>query len=172
MSKIILIGFMGSGKTTLGNMLAQELHVPLLDTDAMIESAHHLSINEIFNMYGEPYFRQLEKSILHELSHRKHYVLATGGGLPCFEDNMNLLNHLGNTVYLKASAKELFRRLSKDSVNRPKLNEMTSQSMEIKISELLDERIPVYEQSKFKLSTEGKELSQLLTELKKLVPQM
>lgn len=119
---IFLIGFMGSGKSTVGNRLANRLQYEFLDMDEMIEKGENTSIGEIFQQKGEAYFRQLETEYLRNLPFDKHnYVIATGGGLPCHDGNMAYMNKHGITVYLQMSPGQLFHRLNHAKNERPLL---------------------------------------------------
>mgnify|MGYP001441532638 CR=1 FL=1 len=99
---IILVGMMGSGKSTVGQLLSKKLGFEFIDTDQMIVDNEQLSINEIFDNNGEAYFRDLEKNILDEVDF-SNVVIATGGGLPVFKNNMDILIDRGTTIYLKIS---------------------------------------------------------------------
>ena len=102
MERIFLIGFMGSGKTTLGKALAQKLGVDFIDLDLYIETRYHKTVREIFAESGEERFRQIEKSLLHEVADFENVIIAAGGGTPCFFDNIDYMNGHGTCVYLKA----------------------------------------------------------------------
>ena len=105
-SSIILIGMMGSGKTTVGKILANKINFKFIDSDDLIEKQEDKSINDIFLLKGENYFRELEKNLISKFKY-KSFVLATGGGLPVFNDNFDKLINIGTIVYLKTSFKEL-----------------------------------------------------------------
>lgn len=119
MKRVILIGFMGAGKTTLGKRLATKLDIPFIDSDAHIEAHYGKSIGALFAEYGESHFREMERDFIISLDNQPDFVLATGGGMPCFGNNMNLLNELGITCYLERSAKELVHRLLYAKQKRP-----------------------------------------------------
>lgn len=161
MPKIILIGFMGCGKTTIGKMLSKELKVPFFDSDALIETKTNQTISELFDASGEAYFRQLEKETLEEIKNEQKFILATGGGLPCFGTNMDTLNELGQTVYLETSVDELYYRLSIHSTDRPLLSSSNSEDLKIKINSLVRAREPFYRQCMHTLQTDGKSLLEL-----------
>ena len=101
---IILIGMMGSGKTSVGKILANHLKFSFIDTDLEIENQENKTINQIFKVYGEPYFRMLEKNLLKNLN-KYNFVISTGGGFPIFNDNMSQLLNLGTTIFLETSLK-------------------------------------------------------------------
>jgi shikimate kinase len=140
MERIILIGFMGAGKTTLGKAIAESQKIPFFDTDALIEQNTSSSISSIFLKYGESYFRHLEKNILENLPNNSSYVVAVGGGLPCFNDLMDVLNSLGTTIYLKHDIATLTKRLSNESVKRPLLAEKSGDTLISYIEEKVAER--------------------------------
>jgi len=144
MERIILIGFMGAGKTTLGKELAEVLTIPFFDTDALIEKRTNSSISSIFLNHGESYFRNLEKETIEQLPKDSSYILAVGGGLPCFNDLMETLNGLGTTVYLKHDVTTLSKRLTDDSKQRPLVAEKSGDALISYIQEKVDERELVY----------------------------
>ena len=120
-SHIILIGFMGAGKTTVGKNLARKTGFPLLDTDHLIEEQTGKTVKWIFEAWGEEEFRRLETDVLKTLADRPgDWVLSTGGGLPMKEENRKLLGQAGMVVYLKAEPETVLNRLSRDR-NRPLL---------------------------------------------------
>ncbi len=126
---VILIGYMGSGKTTLGKKLSSRLGLKFIDTDSMIEKQQNCSIQEIFNTKGESYFRELEKKLIFELKKEQNLLISTGGGLPCFNDLMAELNELGITIYLKRPAKELANRVIRSKKKRPLLIGKTEEEL-------------------------------------------
>lgn len=141
--KVFLIGFMGSGKSTVGKVSAKKLGLKFLDLDSFIEEQEGKSIREIFSFYGEEKFRLLEKEALAKVSaFEDDLLIATGGGCPCFFDNMELMNQIGLTVYLKISLGRLVSRLKNGMDERPLLNEV-SDLYEF-ISAKLEEREPFY----------------------------
>lgn len=115
--QIFLVGMMGSGKTIVGKILAKTLNTPFYDTDAIIAKAEDLTISEIFQIHGEPYFRNLEK-ILIENWNITNGIVATGGGLPCHNDLMDELNEKGITVYIETPTEVIVERIKKDE-SRP-----------------------------------------------------
>lgn len=139
---IVLIGFMGSGKTTIGTKLARALEYQFLDTDAYIEEEYGNSIKNIFATAGEAKFRSMETQTLNKLKETLHgHVISTGGGMPMLEENAKLLKELGHVIFLKTSKEVIYERLKGD-LTRPLLQ--GDQPLR-KIEELLNLRTPVYE---------------------------
>lgn len=151
---IILIGFMGSGKTSVGRKLAAMLRIPVLDTDDLIVSREGMSISDIFAKKGQDYFRKAETDTLIRLQDREgRYVLSVGGGLPLREENRQLLRKLGTVVYLRCGVKTLCGRLAGDT-KRPLLR--GEGTLEEKITGILTEREPKYEDAADRtLDTDG-----------------
>lgn len=142
MDNIILIGFMGSGKTSVGKQLAKKLKYTFCDTDQIIEKECKMSISNIFATEGEEYFRKLETYTIESLIGKlEASVLSVGGGLPMSEGNPELLRRLGYVVYLKASKETILKRLSGDTT-RPLL---AGSNASEKVDNLLKVRAPIYE---------------------------
>ena len=120
---IFLIGFMGCGKTTLGRKLASRLGYEFIDLDHILEAQVGMTIAEYFSKFGEEAFRKLESEFLKHTKYPEHAVISTGGGLPCFFDNMEWMNTHGKTVYIKLSPKTLADRLENEKDKRPVLND-------------------------------------------------
>ncbi len=134
MHRIVVLGFMGSGKTTIGKQLAEALHIPFLDSDHIIVEKVGMSINEIFAARGEQAFRRMEEEVIEDLNVLPEFVLAVGGGMPAIPGVMERLKQLGTTIYLDVSRQELLRRLLKDRSKRPLLKDKT----EIELKEYID----------------------------------
>lgn len=145
--KIFLIGFMGSGKTTLGKQLAAELGCRFIDQDSAIEKAEKMSITEIFSLKGEAKFREIERLTLAELALRDNIVVATGGGAPCFFDNAETMKKSGISIYLKVSPQTLFNRLRVANAHRPLISAKSDQELLAFITTKLAEREVYYRQS-------------------------
>lgn len=127
--KIFLIGFMGSGKTTLGKKLANILKYQFIDLDSCIEENEARTISQIFQEDGEDYFRNLERVYLHRLIEKEDVVISTGGGTPCFFDNMDKMNEYGKTIYINIHPKKLLPRLLSASNTRPLLSGIDEKGM-------------------------------------------
>lgn len=139
---LILIGFMGSGKTSIGLKLSYRLHTPVEDTDKMIEAREGCAIKEIFSIRGEEVFRQMETNLLKELGERNYKrIYSVGGGTPVREENRTLLKQLGTVVYLRIQPETVYRRLKNDTT-RPLLQ---CENPLDRIRELLESRKSAYE---------------------------
>ena len=160
--RIILIGYMASGKTTLGKKLANKLNMPFIDVDAKIEELEGCSISEIFLLKGEKGFRLLETDFLKSYCFPESFVLSTGGGMPCFHDNMKTLNTLGTTFYLKRPVKELVNRLVSAKEKRPLVEGKSIEELEAFITDTLIIRSPFYESSKFVLNRENQTVEEII----------
>ncbi len=153
---VVLIGFMGAGKTSLGKAVARVLHIPFLDTDDMIEQAEGMSINEIFAKKGEAYFREAETRTLQELADRpERFVLSVGGGMPLREENRPLLRKVGCVFYLNPGIDALEERLRHDT-QRPLLHQGDDPLYE-KIARILQVRDPLYREAADIMIENGKE---------------
>ncbi len=146
-SRIILIGFMGSGKSTVGKLLASTLDYQYVDTDALIEKQEAMSVADIFAKNGEGYFRKLESDVVKSLNGYENIVIATGGGMPVFENNMDLLNQAGITIFLQVGVQTIYERISKDKT-RPLVTAHTGNSLKAFIKNKLLERNPFYKRAK------------------------
>ena len=148
MSKhVFLIGFMGSGKTHWGRKAAVALSRPFLDLDARIEAREGKSIARIFGENGEAGFRELEKQCLRDLKGLPPSIIATGGGTPCFFDNMAWMRAHGHVVYLKTPPEILFERLKPEREQRPLLKSLDDAGLSDFIRQRLAARAPAYERA-------------------------
>ncbi|MCR8561263.1 shikimate kinase [Mucilaginibacter sp. BJC16-A38] len=144
---IFLIGFMGCGKTTLGRKLASRLGYEFMDLDHILEAQAGMSIAEYFSSFGEDAFRKLESEVLKQTKYPEHAVISTGGGLPCFFDNMEWINAHGRSLYIQLSPKTLADRLEHEKVTRPLLRDKHGDALIAFIGEKLLEREPFYKQA-------------------------
>jgi shikimate kinase len=146
--KIYLIGMPGSGKTTLGQKLADKLFVQFIDLDDQIEQREGMSVSEIFSQKGEDYFRIKEaETLAYWASHPEPFVLSTGGGAPCFYNGIDVMNASGLTVFLKVDNEELAKRILKKS-DRPLLKSDSREDLDEKLKVLAEKRRPVYSKAK------------------------
>ena len=148
MRRIILIGYMGAGKTTVGKALAKELRMPFYDLDWYIESRMHKTVKAIFDERGEAGFRQIEHNMLHEVAEFEDVIISCGGGTPCFFDNIDYMNRQGETVYLKATPEVLYGHLKMGKTIRPLLLNKTADEVQVFIREQLTQREPYYNRAK------------------------
>lgn len=164
---LVLIGFMGSGKTTIGKEYAKRNQMNFLDTDAYIEKKAGKKISEIFKEDGEEYFRQLETSVLEELKNElNHTVVSTGGGMPLRRQNANRLKEIGKVCYLSAANQVIFERI-KDNKNRPLLQ---CDNPYEKICKLMSERKPIYEKAAdYCIDTNSNDINEVCNEIKKIM---
>lgn len=151
--KIFLIGLPGSGKSTLGKQLAHYLALPFIDLDEVIEQTAQRSIRIIFADEGEEVFRQLEQQALHYMIRQQRaFILATGGGTPCFYDNIEMMNRAGVTVYLDIPISTIIQRMQgKQIANRPLLRGMNIETLEQEFKAKFAHRLPIYQQAKYTL---------------------
>ena len=151
MTRIILIGYMGAGKTTIGKALSKELGIIFYDLDWYIESRMRKTVSEIFAERGEEGFRQIEYNMLHEVAEFEDVIISCGGGTPCFFDNMDYLNQQGQVVYLKAEPEVLYKHLQMAKVERPLLKGKSREELLTFIKEQLEKREPFYTKARYTL---------------------
>lgn len=149
MTRIILIGYMGAGKTTLGKALARQLNVDFCDLDWFIEERYHRTIQQIFDEKGEAGFREIERNMLHEVAEFENIIISCGGGTPCFFDNIEFMNSKAKTVYLKASPETLFQHLKMGKNERPLLKNKTDEELIRFITSSLAQREPFYSKANY-----------------------
>ena len=147
MGLIFIIGFMGCGKTTLGRKLAGRLGYMFMDLDHILEEQAGMSIAKYFSAFGEDAFRRLESDVLQQGTYPENAVISTGGGLPCFFDNMEWMNAHGKTVYIKLSPKTLANRLEQEKNERPLLQDKHGEALVTFIAEKLAQRESFYNQA-------------------------
>jgi shikimate kinase len=173
MKRIILIGYMGAGKTTLGKVRARELNLEFIDLDWYIENRFHQSVSQLFSTRGEEGFRIIERNMLHEVAEFENVVISCGGGTPCFFDNMVYMNQQGLTVYLKASPETLRAHLRMGKQRRPLVAEKNDEELDAYIRESLDKREPFYNQAQetfnISLLDNGKRIDEAVQMLKEAI---
>ena len=151
MIRIILIGFMGAGKTTVGKALSKELGIPFYDLDWYIETRHRKKVAQIFTEAGEEAFRKIEYNMLHEVAEFEDVIISCGGGTPCYFDNMDYLNRQGQVVYLKATPEVLYGHLLMSKNDRPLLRGKTPDELITYIREQLAKREQYYNKAQYTL---------------------
>lgn len=158
---LALIGFMGTGKSSVGRLVAQLLHFTYLDTDQVVECRAHKTISDIFQQDGEPAFRQWEQVIVEELTQRTKTVISTGGGLPVYQANLDSLKTHALVVCLWATADTIYERV-RDHDHRPLLDELDPLS---KIRQLLSIREPYYRQADVLVNTERRSVREVAVQV-------
>ena len=154
MIRIIIIGYMGAGKTTVGRALSRELGIPFYDLDWYIESRMRKTVKQLFDERGEEGFRRIERNMLHEVAEFENVIVSCGGGTPCFFDNMEYMNQQGQTVYLQASPEVLYGHLLMGKSVRPLLLGKTREELLVFIKEQLKLREPYYSQARHILNVD------------------
>ena len=147
---IYLIGFMGVGKSTIGKQIATRLNIPFLDTDQKIEEQEKNSISNIFRNHGEMYFRRLETKLLIQVHNRQ--VIACGGGMPMFNNNMQYITKTGISIYLEASPEHLFSRLKNEKKRRPLIAGLDNDQLKQFIDNQLKNREKIYNKATYKIN--------------------
>lgn len=138
---IVLCGFMGSGKSTIGNLLSKKMGMAFIDLDAYIEKKENKSVSQIFADSGEEYFRQLEKNAVKELAYKKSIILATGGGTLTFRENVDILKNADNKIILLDLPVEVVEQRLQGDTKRPLLNRPDKEKV---MRELYEKRLPLY----------------------------
>lgn len=151
MERILIVGYMGAGKTTLGKMLAKELGIGFYDLDWYIEERMRKTVPQLFAERGEDGFREVEHRLLHEVAEFEDVVISCGGGTPCFFDNMDYMNAQGETVYLKADPEVLYAHVNMGKKVRPLLQGKTRDEVIAFMEDHLRQREQYYEMAKHTL---------------------
>ena len=147
MTRIFLIGYMGVGKTTAGRELAKLLNLEFVDLDHFIQNRYNKTIGQLFEEFGEDGFREIENKVLKEVAQFENVVISTGGGAPCFYDNMEVMNHAGITVYMKASPELLSERLNLCKEKRPLIKDKSEEELLLFVTNNLNLREVHYSQA-------------------------
>lgn len=164
--RIYLVGYMGSGKSTIGRLLAASLGISWIDLDNEFEDRYKIGVPDFFSKYGEIAFRELEKKLLEEFSQIQNVVVSTGGGTPCFFDNMNLINRTGYSVYLEASPALLLSRIELSARKRPLFQQMKGNDLSKNLENHLESRKPYYEKAKLVVQAENPDIEEMSTRVK------
>lgn len=163
---IVLIGYMGSGKSLIGKELASKNHLKFIDLDAYIEKNENQTISELFSNKGHIYFRLKESEYLKDILTNNHnIVLSLGGGTPCYGNNLDLINNYSISIYLKTSIKILSNRLMKEKYERPLIANLSDDKLEEFIGKHLFERGTFYEKANFSVLTDNKTIIDILSEI-------
>jgi shikimate kinase len=158
---------MGAGKTTIAKLLSEQLQLPFLDTDLEIEQQEKRSIAEIFKKKGKLYFRLLETELLKQYNSKG--IVACGGGLAIHNNNMELINSKGISIYLKASTNHLYNQLKDDKKSRPLIANITNEELKLSIQAELKNRSPFYELAQHTILVDGKNKAEILREVNALI---
>lgn len=173
MTRIILIGYMGAGKTTIGKVLAREMEMEFYDLDNYIEDRFHQKIPDIFAEKGEEGFREIEQKMLHEVVEFENVIISCGGGTPCFFDNMDYMNSRGDTFFLDAPPAVLKEHLKMGKTVRPLIQGKSEEELMTYIEESLQKRLPYYQKAKHTLKIEvihtKEEIKQYVNQIIELV---
>jgi len=165
--RIFIIGFMASGKTTIGKKLATKLDLPFIDLDKVFEESQNTTIRLYMYKFGEDAFRLIEKEILEKVIHEnENAVISTGGGTPCFFNNMQLMNSGGLTIYLEVDTPILVNRLMNSKNDRPLVWGKTKADLTEYAKKLLEKRNEFYSQAKYKINGKNLTVENVLTLIK------
>jgi len=169
--KIFLIGLPGCGKTTLGGQLAQKLSIPFIDLDSEIEKSERMLVKEIFKHRGENTFRKIESQLLKKISEEnQQFIMATGGGAPVFFDNMEVMNRLGQTIFLDVPAREIADRILKSNrQERPLLAKLAPDELKDHIEFLRSQRIRFYNMASHTISAATILVEDILNKLQLMI---
>lgn len=161
---IIIIGFMGVGKSVVGELLSKTLNMNFIDMDEEIEKREGCTITEIFNLKGQEYFRKVERELLEEMSKKDNYIISTGGGIVTREENCKILRKQKIVVFLDANVKTIIRNVSNEIEKRPLLK--GSINLEDKIMELLNERYDHYKEcSNINIDVNDKNIDEVVSQI-------
>ncbi len=152
LKKIFLIGFMGSGKSTFGKKLARELQLTFIDLDKVIEEKAKCSVSDIFKYLGEDSFRVMESEALKSFEHLEGFVMATGGGTPCYFNNIEYINNSGISIYIELDTKSIYNRLINAKNIRPTIKGKKDDELMQFIENTFSLRKDIYEKATFKVN--------------------
>ena len=169
--KIVLLGYMASGKSSIGKTLSKKLSLRFIDLDDYIIEKENMSIADLFKQKGEIYFRRIESKYLIEiLSKDNDFILSLGGGTPCYGNNMNEINKQDTiSVYLQGSIPTISKRLINDKSKRPLISILGDDKITEFVAKHIFERLPFYEQAKMKIKIDDKTKNEVALELEKLL---
>ena len=164
--KIVLLGYMASGKSVVGKILAEALNIQFIDLDDFIEDLEQLSITKIFETKGEIYFRKKEGDYLRELlNFNESLIISLGGGTPCYGKNLEYIKNKSTSFYLKASIDTIFERLKNETSQRPLVAAIGTENLKEYVAKHLFERAPYYENADHTILANDKKLDQIVEEI-------
>lgn len=164
---LFLMGFMASGKSSLGKKLALQLNMPFIETDALIERKAGCSISSIFSQKGENYFRELESQVLREIDFNENQVISLGGGTACSDENLSFIQSKGTTIYFQVPIPVLIGRLRQKRDKRPLTSNLNDDEIASMVKEKMALRIPYYEKAKLIFDAQDRDLKKLLEALQR-----
>lgn len=169
--RIYLIGYMYSGKTTVGRKLADALGYDFLDLDQAIETRYHTTLPLFFKRYGEPMFRQVEMQMLHATDQMGNVVISTGGGTPCFGDNMQWINANGISIYLRLTEESIYKRMESSRKCRPTVMALPPEERKQFIHDQLSARLPIYQQARHAIVADGMDTKDIISTILQAINQ-
>ena len=166
--KIYLVGYMGSGKSTVGKQLAKMLDLEHIDLDWFFEETYKISVNIFFNKYDEKAFRNIEHQLVKKTEILTNCVISTGGGTPCFYGNMDIINSFGTSVYIHMQPESLFVRLKNSKRVRPRITKLSDEDLMQRILNDLEHREKFYKMAKLEVGGEDIDVEALVEEIKSI----
>ncbi len=168
--KIVLMGYMASGKSVIGNTLAELLNLPFIDLDNYIEEEEQMTISDIFSKKGEIYFREIENRYLDLLLNKDaNFILSLGGGTPCYANNLKLITYKSTAIYLNASINTIYERLLQEREKRPIVMNIKDTHLKEFIAKHLFERNPFYQEAHYQVSVDNKSVKEVIDEIIQLL---
>ena len=168
--KIVLLGYMASGKSAVGRILAKKMNLQFIDLDDFIEQKEKNSISEIFELKGEIYFRRIEGVYLQEvLNLSENCIISLGGGTPCYGNNMGIINNKAISFYLNASIQTIFNRLQGETSQRPLVASIGKDNLKEYLGKHLFERNPFYQKANFTISVDNQDLNDVVKNIQSLL---
>lgn len=168
--KIVLMGYMASGKSAIGKLLAKRLKIEFIDLDKFIETKENLNVSEIFLQKGEIYFRKKETQYLNEILDLEiDFVLSLGGGTPCYGNNIDIIRLKSISFYLKASIATIFKRIQNETTTRPLVAQIGKENLEEYIAKHLFERASFYQKAKHTILVDSKIKKAIVNEIYSLI---
>jgi shikimate kinase len=168
--KIVLLGYMASGKSAVGKVLSKKINIQFIDLDTFIEEKENQSISKIFKLKGEIYFRKIEGIYLQELLElNEDCIISLGGGTPCYGNNMNEILQKSNSFYLKATINTIFERLKNETSQRPLVATIGIENLKEYIAKHLFERAEFYDKATYTISVNEKNIAEIVEELQQLL---